>query len=153
MSESYGKGVLGRYKRRKRDAEDAKCEHCGSKEKLTVDHIVPKGRGGRSGSVHNFQVLCEPCNTKKGDKLDKVKGIPPKALREGLKKPLPPRLGKLFINKAHGVPLRDLEPMELGSILHRLSLIGKRGRNFTSALSRAKALAEVAAELQRRIRA
>lgn len=32
---------------------------------LSIDHIVPKSRGG-SHDPSNLRVLCTPCNTKKG---------------------------------------------------------------------------------------
>ena len=33
---------------------------------LTKDHIVPKAKGG-TDDLSNFQVMCAPCNSKKGD--------------------------------------------------------------------------------------
>lgn len=44
------------------------CYHCGqrfSKELLTMDHLVPIARGGKS-SKNNCVVSCKECNTKKG---------------------------------------------------------------------------------------
>jgi 5-methylcytosine-specific restriction endonuclease McrA len=35
---------------------------------MTKDHIHPKSKGGRD-RFDNFQVLCSPCNLKKGDTL------------------------------------------------------------------------------------
>lgn len=37
-------------------------------ELLTIDHVVPRSRGG-SNDEDNLQTLCAPCNTLKGDKL------------------------------------------------------------------------------------
>ena len=43
------------------------CQYCGNKEQLlTVDHIVPKSRGG-STTWSNVVVACKPCNLKKGN--------------------------------------------------------------------------------------
>lgn len=42
------------------------CQHCGSTEKLTADHIHPWSLGGPD-TVENLQVLCGPCNGRKGD--------------------------------------------------------------------------------------
>ncbi len=39
----------------------------GEEVMLTKDHIVPKAKGG-SDDIVNFQVMCSPCNSKKGDK-------------------------------------------------------------------------------------
>ena len=41
------------------------CKHCGTTEKLTVDHIYPERHGGQH-TFENFQTLCMPCNLKKG---------------------------------------------------------------------------------------
>ena len=44
------------------------CQYCGDKNSpLTIDHILPKGRGGQD-SWENLVTACKPCNQKKGDK-------------------------------------------------------------------------------------
>ncbi|MBI6182504.1 MULTISPECIES: HNH endonuclease [Serratia] len=47
-----------------------KCAYCGvslSGESLTIDHVLPKNRGG-DNSVSNLLASCRPCNTAKGAK-------------------------------------------------------------------------------------
>lgn len=44
------------------------CLHCGSTEKLTVDHIFPVSRGG-ADDLSNLQTLCHSCNAKKGARI------------------------------------------------------------------------------------
>ena|SRR6185312_5249815 len=44
------------------------CVGCGAKDRLEVDHIVPRSRGGRNDDA-NLQVLCRSCNASKGRKL------------------------------------------------------------------------------------
>lgn len=47
------------------------CYHCGqkfSKELLTMDHLVPIARGGKS-TKNNCVVCCKECNSKKGHQL------------------------------------------------------------------------------------
>lgn len=41
------------------------CVYCGSKEKLTLDHIMPKSRGGKN-TWENLVTACFPCNHRKG---------------------------------------------------------------------------------------
>jgi 5-methylcytosine-specific restriction endonuclease McrA len=46
-----------------------KCAYCGiGKERLTVDHIIPKSRGGRT-TFENCVSSCKSCNNKKGDRV------------------------------------------------------------------------------------
>ncbi len=35
---------------------------------LSIDHIVPRSRGG-SSKRKNLRILCVPCNTRKGTKM------------------------------------------------------------------------------------
>src|SRR5918992_4787462 len=45
------------------------CQYCGmSKPGLTVDHVIPRSRGGES-VWENIVASCAPCNRKKGNKL------------------------------------------------------------------------------------
>lgn len=50
----------------KRDGH--KCQYCGSTRGLTIDHVVPKSRGG-GDTWENMVVACSSCNTKKSNKL------------------------------------------------------------------------------------
>ena len=40
------------------------CQKCGSKEDLTIDHIIPRSMGGTNEEV-NLRVLCRSCNSKR----------------------------------------------------------------------------------------
>ena len=45
-----------------------KCAYCGAeREKLTIDHIIPKSKGGIA-DFENCVASCKPCNNKKGDR-------------------------------------------------------------------------------------
>jgi hypothetical protein len=44
------------------------CVRCGTSEKLQFDHVIPVAKGGSSDSA-NIQLLCQPCNLKKSDKI------------------------------------------------------------------------------------
>lgn len=46
--------------------DDNRCQYCGSIKNLTIDHIIPKSKGGKD-TWDNMVVACGPCNTKKGD--------------------------------------------------------------------------------------
>ena len=51
------------------------CQYCGSNSNsLTVDHIIPKSRGGKS-NWNNVVVACKPCNLKKGNQTPSEKGM------------------------------------------------------------------------------
>jgi 5-methylcytosine-specific restriction endonuclease McrA len=47
------------------------CQYCGvvlSSAELTLDHVVPRSRGGNS-TWENLVACCHPCNRKKGNQL------------------------------------------------------------------------------------
>lgn len=45
------------------------CQYCGRERvKLTIDHVVPRCKGGTS-SWDNIVTSCAPCNRRKGDRL------------------------------------------------------------------------------------
>jgi len=44
------------------------CQYCGSRSSLTVDHVIPRSKGGDS-SWENIVASCAPCNRRKGDRL------------------------------------------------------------------------------------
>lgn len=39
---------------------------------MTIDHIIPKAKGGNN-SITNMQLMCRKCNMKKGSKQSKMK--------------------------------------------------------------------------------
>ena len=62
-------GVTRTQRARIMDRDGSECVQCGAKEHLCIDHKLPISRGGTSDD-DNLQVLCLPCNTAKGNKLD-----------------------------------------------------------------------------------
>jgi 5-methylcytosine-specific restriction endonuclease McrA len=69
-----------------------RCQYCGQKGTaftLTLDHIVPRARGGAS-EPSNMCTACQPCNQRKGDRTPDEARMPllatPSALRYGLDK-------------------------------------------------------------------
>lgn len=45
--------------------DGGRCRQCGSTQDLHYDHVVPWSRGG-TNTVANIQLLCGPCNRRKG---------------------------------------------------------------------------------------
>jgi len=54
--------------------DDWTCQYCGSRSNLTVDHVVPRSKGGAS-SWENIVASCAPCNRRKGDALPRQVGM------------------------------------------------------------------------------
>ena len=68
------------------------CQYCGSRSNLTVDHVIPRSKGGNS-SWENIVASCAPCNRRKGDRLPRQAGMHPR------REPRTPR-AEIFIHVA-----------------------------------------------------
>ena len=53
------------------------CQYCGSRSNLTVDHVIPRSKGG-SSSWENIVASCAPCNRRKADRLPRQAGMHPR---------------------------------------------------------------------------
>jgi len=52
------------------------CQYCGRESTgLTVDHVVPRSRGGQS-VWDNIVAACAPCNRRKGNRLPEEAQMP-----------------------------------------------------------------------------
>ncbi|GAC1400659.1 MAG: HNH endonuclease [Pyrinomonadaceae bacterium] len=67
-----------------------RCQYCGTRGtafELTLDHILPRSRHGRT-EPENLCAACKPCNQRKGDRTPDEARMPllttPSALRYGL---------------------------------------------------------------------
>ena len=67
MQEKPSRGMI--YTR-----DENKCQYCGSTRGLTIDHVIPKSKGGHD-TWENLVVACSICNAKKGDKLLEQTGM------------------------------------------------------------------------------
>ena len=58
------------------------CQYCANffpDDKLTMDHVIPKSRGGKN-TWENLVAACKKCNQKKGSKLPRECGMVPKSI-------------------------------------------------------------------------
>lgn len=62
-----------------------KCCYCGKSSELSIDHVLPKSRGGLNNWT-NCVSCCVSCNSKKGDKTPEEANM--KLLREPIKPPV-----------------------------------------------------------------
>ena len=54
--------------------DNFECQYCGSKERLTLDHVMPASRGGKS-TWENIVTACFKCNSQKGNKTPEEAGM------------------------------------------------------------------------------
>jgi 5-methylcytosine-specific restriction endonuclease McrA len=59
------------------------CQYCGSTRALTIDHLIPRCKGGQN-TWENLLLACSKCNTAKGHKTPEQAGLKLK------RKPRPP---------------------------------------------------------------
>tara|TARA_R100000458_G_C8260711_1_gene236240 strand:+ start:200 stop:694 length:495 start_codon:yes stop_codon:yes gene_type:complete len=81
--------------------DDYRCQYCHDKfpqSKLTLDHVIPKSRGGPK-SWENIVACCERCNQKKGNKT------PSEASMRLFKVPIKPNFSVLRTRPHLKIPL------------------------------------------------
>ncbi|HBB30616.1 MAG TPA: HNH endonuclease [Cyanobacteria bacterium UBA9273] len=62
------------------------CQYCGSTKQLTLDHVIPRSKGG-THTWDNVITACEKCNSCKGDRTPEQAGM---ILRTKPKAPMHP---------------------------------------------------------------
>jgi hypothetical protein len=72
VSVPYKGMVLTRENVFKRDG--FKCQYCGTTKELTLDHLIPKAKGGKS-SWNNLVTACKRCNSRKGNYSPEEAGL------------------------------------------------------------------------------
>ncbi|EMR04129.1 HNH endonuclease [Cesiribacter andamanensis] len=50
------------------------CQYCGSGKDLTLDHVIPRSKNGKS-TWTNLVTACKRCNTRKGDYTPEAAGL------------------------------------------------------------------------------
>lgn len=65
--------LLSRQNVFKRDRQE--CQYCGSTRDLTLDHVMPRSRGGNSSWL-NLVTACKKCNSYKGDRTPEEADMP-----------------------------------------------------------------------------
>jgi len=54
--------------------DEHRCQYCGARENLTIDHIIPRSRGG-AHSWKNAVASCGSCNTRKDNRTPAEAGM------------------------------------------------------------------------------
>lgn len=58
--------------------DDYKCRYCGEElghDELTLDHVLPRSRGG-GNTWNNLVAACFPCNSRKANRTPEEAGMP-----------------------------------------------------------------------------
>jgi len=77
-----------------------KCVYCGATDKLTIDHMVPVSRGGKT-NFENCVTACQPCNNKKNNRT------PTEAKMFLRKQPYCPTISEFFKIKMKSLGVDD----------------------------------------------
>ena len=78
-----------------------KCLYCGSDKQLTIDHIIPVSRGGKS-TFENCVTSCKDCNNKKNDRT------PSEAKMYLRKQPYAPTISEYIRARVERLGINDL---------------------------------------------
>ena len=73
--------------------DDHTCQYCGSQKRLTIDHVIPRSRGGQD-TWENMVVACSPCNVKKGNTLLEQTGMKLKRVPKAMENKITLKLNK-----------------------------------------------------------
>lgn len=97
----------------KRDRNE--CQYCGAKKALTIDHVIPKSKGGTT-NWNNLITACHRCNTQKGNQTPEQAGLELKY------RPFRPTLSYFLAdyaekNAMEWLPFLDASPVHKGSAL------------------------------------
>ena len=68
----YRKVLLTRRNVLRRDRH--RCAYCGAADRLTIDHVLPRSRGG-GDTWENLVAACTPCNNRKGNRTPEEAGM------------------------------------------------------------------------------
>ena len=80
------------------------CQYCGKRfcqNNLTIDHVMPKSKGGKT-TWANSVTSCSTCNNKKSDKSIENSGM------SLLRKPFQPTYANLFVNSVKSQKWKDI---------------------------------------------
>jgi 5-methylcytosine-specific restriction endonuclease McrA len=79
-----------------------KCAYCGNEtSRLTIDHLVPRSRGGRT-NFENCVAACKSCNNRKGSRTPREARMFSKA------RPYQPTISEFLMLKMKRLGIRDL---------------------------------------------
>ncbi len=78
------------------------CQYCGTNKILTLDHVIPRSKGGKT-SWGNLVTACRRCNTNKGDRSPEASGL------KLQKKPLKPTY-LMFLRDYSGTLRKEWQP-------------------------------------------
>lgn len=65
VSVPYKRIMLSRKNVLRRDR--MRCQYCNGRDRLTIDHVIPKSRGGKD-TWENLVAACTRCNNRKGNR-------------------------------------------------------------------------------------
>ena len=68
----YKRIMISRKNVLRRDGHS--CQYCRSRDRLTIDHVLPKSRGGKD-TWENLVAACVPCNNRKGNRTPEEAGM------------------------------------------------------------------------------
>ena len=97
------------------------CAKCGSTKDLTIDHIIPRVRGG-TNELANLQTLCAPCNQQKSRKEQRYSRP---AKHKTIKPPMITKLALLTEPAGFTVQVSTTHRTHAGALAHFTELLAQ----------------------------